>query len=91
MSPNMAEINVLAQALGHGTEREEGIHYEAYRSVNTEECISLLLNSGVKHVLLTKGDQGLIMATQENRISLPALKVDVVNVRLSISRYTYSI
>ncbi len=85
ISPNMNEIQALVAEMGGNGESQitEGKLLQTLLILLdslAENCISCLLNSGIQNVILTQGEKGILFGTKNQRLSLPALNVNIVNV-----------
>lgn len=47
---------------------------------NVDSCLEALKSEGVKAIVLTLGEKGLVLSTKEHKIQVAAKKVELVNV-----------
>eukprot|EP01127_Copromyxa_protea_P017780 TRINITY_DN5467_c0_g1_i3.p1 TRINITY_DN5467_c0_g1~~TRINITY_DN5467_c0_g1_i3.p1 ORF type:complete len:259 (+),score=45.88 TRINITY_DN5467_c0_g1_i3:74-778(+) len=75
MSPNISELGALIKALGHDFNEEE-----CKKADFMETALQIILDKGTKNVILTLSEEGLLLASQKERLRLPAPQVEIVNV-----------
>jgi len=69
MSPNTRELKVLAQTLNPDID-----------SNDIAACTKIILDSGVKNIILTQGENGISFINHSTKLDFSALPVNIVNV-----------